>query len=109
MSALTKEVEPVNRVEANGNEYEYRYTFGEVHVDEVECEEFDRAELHHHDGYIVWDYPGKPNVKIQPDGAYVYGDVPTRKGEQQAYYALSVLNDGCGDLSQSYVSNWREL
>lgn len=108
MTEEMMKVKPVHCVDDGDTIHRYTYTFTEAHPDEVDVDEVYGVTIHHHDGYIVWDHPQKPDVEIHPDGAYVSSDVSRREGEKQAYYALSIMNDGCDQKGESYVSNWRE-
>lgn len=96
-------VTPRQRVERHGNVYEYKYEFKEVHIDEVDRIDVDGVTVEMGDGYLLYQYRGRTQVRIEQDGCYVEEGADMKDAENQAYYALSILD------RKGLVSRWRKV
>lgn len=96
---------PIKRYQSDGDEYEYRYRCGSVHLDDldedVECD-WD-AEVELTDEGLWWRYEGKPDVLVTEDGAECEKGVSITDAEHQAYFALSWLEE------QGLVSGFKKV
>lgn len=98
-----RKVAPINRVEKRDDVYKYRYTYSTIFVDDID-ENIDiptgvRLSIVD-DGILEYQYNDEPRVIITEDGTFVDKDTQRKEGEQQAYFALSVL------ASEGYVGRF---
>lgn len=97
-----KEVTPVNYLEKGDEVYDYKYTFTEVHHDELETPVEMGGRLYvDSPGEGVWSiYSGRAPILVKEDGAYTPKGEQLKMAQNQAYYALSIM------ASDGLVSNW---
>jgi hypothetical protein len=91
-----KKVEPINKIKTgDGAKYSYEYSYSEVYVDDIPDDfesDVSGSEFWWERGDLWYQYGDKPKVAIREDGAYCREDVYEKQGNQQAYYALSILS-----------------
>lgn len=93
-----KQVTPVNHVETQGQYYKYEYTFDGVDVEQAAEElsaqnaEIGSRTLEDIGDVVTYQYKSRPKVFISEDTCYVTEGVSAREGENQAYFALSIMD-----------------
>lgn len=102
-----RELSPRNVVESDGTRYHYNYSFGSVAVSaasETLNNIFTSVEMHYGfvDGVLWYQYRDNDPIFITEDTVFCSDDADGVRARQDAYYALSMLDDA------GYVSRFRE-
>lgn len=96
---------PIQKIPKKNGEKKYRYSFGEVHIDDIP----DNVTLpngasivERGDEIIVYQYRERPSVLVTPKACYAKKSDDLSDAEKQAYHCLSILD------SKGLVSQWRK-
>lgn len=101
-------VQPHMRRETRGTTYEDKFTFEKVSVEYIDSMEFCTGATHRltptHNGSVAlfYRYRNEAPVMIVEDGAYKHDEWSVDESEEQAYFALSQLDE------KGFVKYWRK-
>lgn len=98
-------IRPIQKIPQKNGVKEYRYSFKEVHIDEIPEGVIlpDGAYIvERGDNHIIYQYRERPRVLITEDACYAKEKSDLNDAEKQAYHCLSILD------SKGLVSQWRK-